>query len=128
MNRDSSGIEPPILVARIPKNRNCELRLLRNRVTYTAVLRGTSDISEEGGIASDARARVSLLLCSCSHDDSPRSAGEMFAATKHQCHLLIAYPSLTRSTQLYLEGRELHSEDCFTPRGRQARPGQATQG
>ena len=50
MNRDSSGIEPPILVARIPKN--------RNRVTYTAVLRGTSDISEEGGIASDARACV----------------------------------------------------------------------
>ena len=33
MNRDSSGTVPPILVARFPKNRNCEPRFLRNRAT-----------------------------------------------------------------------------------------------
>ena len=37
VNPDSSGIEPPILVARFPQNRNCEPRFLRNRSTSRMV-------------------------------------------------------------------------------------------
>ena len=69
--RHSSGIKPSILVARFPKNRNCEPRILRNRVTSSCIpisARGSGQIGIAKGHKSDCQERrIQCLLLSPLH-------------------------------------------------------------